>query len=105
MRTVRLASPSVSETMSSISSTRDAGRPIVRATDLSALHRALDTLAIAVSPTGDGALLADADATLVGKVALDTGVALTELRPAHGAGLEEMFLQLTADTQRDEAAA
>jgi ABC-2 type transport system ATP-binding protein len=28
-------------------------------------------------------------------------VALTELRTADGAGLEEMFLELTADTQRD----
>ena len=29
------------------------------------------------------------------------GIALTELRPAEGAGLEDMFLSLTADTQRD----
>jgi ABC-2 type transport system ATP-binding protein len=41
----------------------------------------------------------------VGKVALVAGVALTELRPAEGAGLEEMFLELTADTQREGAAA
>ena len=33
------------------------------------------------------------------------GVALTELRTADGAGLEEMFLELTADTQREGAAA
>ena len=33
------------------------------------------------------------------------GVALTELRAADGAGLEEMFLELTADTQREGAAA
>ena len=31
--------------------------------------------------------------------------ALTELRAADGAGLEEMFLELTADTQREGAAA
>ena len=43
--------------------------------------------------------------TLVGKVALAAGVALTELRAADGAGLEEMFLELTADTQREGAAA
>ena len=30
------------------------------------------------------------------------GIALTELRAADGAGLEEMFLELTADTQRDD---
>ena len=33
------------------------------------------------------------------------GIALTELRSADGAGLEEMFLELTADTQREGAAA
>jgi ABC-2 type transport system ATP-binding protein len=43
----------------------------------------------------------EADAALVGHVAAAAGVALTELRPADGAGLEEMFLTLTADTQRD----
>ena len=43
--------------------------------------------------------------TLVGQVALAAGVALTELRAADGAGLEEMFLELTAETQREGAAA
>ena len=43
----------------------------------------------------------DADAETVGRVAWSAGVALTELRPADGAGLEEMFLALTAETQRD----
>jgi ABC-2 type transport system ATP-binding protein len=43
----------------------------------------------------------DADAEAVGQVAWSAGVALTELRPADGAGLEEMFLTLTAETQRD----
>jgi ABC-2 type transport system ATP-binding protein len=43
----------------------------------------------------------DADAEVVGRIARSAGVALTELRPADGAGLEEMFLALTAETQRD----
>jgi ABC-2 type transport system ATP-binding protein len=43
----------------------------------------------------------DADAETVGRVAWSAGVALTELRAADGAGLEEMFLALTAETQRD----
>ena len=43
----------------------------------------------------------DADAETVGQVAWSAGVALTELRAADGAGLEEMFLALTAETQRD----
>ncbi len=44
----------------------------------------------------------EADAETVGQVAWSAGVALTELRPADGAGLEEMFLALTAETQRDQ---
>ena len=39
--------------------------------------------------------------TLVGRVALAAGVALTELRSADSAGLEEMFLELTAESQRE----
>jgi ABC-2 type transport system ATP-binding protein len=74
---------------------------VVRAEDLSALQQALDAWGLVVSPSEDGTLHTDADAVLVGKVALDAGIALTELRAAHGAGLEEMFLELTADTQRD----
>ncbi len=47
------------------------------------------------------ALRTDASPDQVGEVALAAGIALRELRPADGAGLEEMFLALTADTQRD----
>ena len=43
----------------------------------------------------------DADTETVGQVAWSANVALTELRAADGAGLEDMFLALTADTQRD----
>src|SRR3954454_18415059 len=78
---------------------------VVRAADLSTLERALGAWGLDVSPTGDGALRTDADPALVGTVALKAGIALTELRPAAGAGLEEMFLQLTADTQREGAPA
>jgi ABC-2 type transport system ATP-binding protein len=46
-------------------------------------------------------LRVDADAELVGCLAHQAGVPLIELRTADGAGLEEMFLELTADTQRD----
>jgi ABC-2 type transport system ATP-binding protein len=49
-----------------------------------------------------GSLHTDAETSVVGDVALAVGVALTELRGADGAGLEEMFLELTADSQRDE---
>jgi ABC-2 type transport system ATP-binding protein len=52
----------------------------------------------------DGGLHTDADAGTTGRLALAAGVALTELRPA-GGGLEEMFLTLTAGSQREGAAA
>ena len=35
------------------------------------------------------------------RVAAAEGIVLTELKPAGGAGLEELFLELTADTQRE----
>ena len=37
----------------------------------------------------------------IGEVAAAAGLTLAELRPAEGAGLEDLFLQLTADTQRE----
>ncbi|MDO9458259.1 ATP-binding cassette domain-containing protein, partial [Nocardioides sp.] len=77
---------------------------LVRARDLDALGRALAESAIGVSPL-DGGFRADADPELVGKVAHAAGVPLLELRPADGAGLEEMFLELTATTQREGVAA
>ena len=46
-------------------------------------------------------LRVDADPELVGRIAHQAGVPLIELRDADSAGLEEMFLELTADTQRD----
>jgi ABC-2 type transport system ATP-binding protein len=73
---------------------------VARAPDLFALQRALDAYGVPSSVTNDGALRTEADSTRVGRAALQAGVALSELRPAHG-GLEDMFLQLTADTQRE----
>jgi ABC-2 type transport system ATP-binding protein len=81
---------------------------LVRAADpatLAALDLALDGAGYTTTSVGDGALRVDADPGLVGRVALESGVALTELRDADGAGLEEMFLELTAETQREGAAA
>jgi ABC-2 type transport system ATP-binding protein len=53
---------------------------------------------------GTGTLRVDAGPERVGRVAHGADVPLIELRPADGAGLEEMFLELTADTQRERAA-
>ena len=54
----------------------------------------------APAPTGHVVRI-DADTELVGHLAHRAGVPLIELRSADGAGLEEMFLELTADTQRE----
>lgn len=80
------------------------GATIVRATDMRALDRALRGSGLATSRTEQGALRAEADGSVVGLVARDAGLALTELRAADG-GLEEMFLQLTAETSREGTAA
>jgi ABC-2 type transport system ATP-binding protein len=50
----------------------------------------------------DGALHVDAEAAVVGRIALRAGIAVTGLRSADGAGLEEMFLELTSESQRDD---
>jgi ABC-2 type transport system ATP-binding protein len=78
---------------------------VVRAVDLLALELALTASGLTVTASDGGALRTDADAVLVGKVAFEAGIALTELRAATGAGLEEMFLELTAATQREGAPA
>jgi ABC-2 type transport system ATP-binding protein len=75
---------------------------VVRSADPGLLQSALGELGIATTRSGDGALRTDADPTFVGKVALQAGVALTELR-AEDAGLEDMFLELTATSQREGA--
>jgi ABC-2 type transport system ATP-binding protein len=73
----------------------------VQAGDPSALANALTSAGIASTPVGEG-LSTEASPEQVGKAAAAAGVALVELRPADGAGLEEMFLELTAASQRDE---
>jgi ABC-2 type transport system ATP-binding protein len=78
---------------------------VVRATELVELELALATSGITATATGDGALRTEADAATVGRAALAAGVALIELRAAQGDGLEEMFLELTATTQREGARA
>ncbi|MCW2832947.1 MAG: transporter related protein [Nocardioides sp.] len=55
--------------------------------------------------TSPGVVRVDAEPELVGRLASEAQIPLIELRSAETAGLEEMFLELTADTQRDGAAA
>jgi ABC-2 type transport system ATP-binding protein len=80
----------------------------VRTREPEVLAHALTEAGLAFSRTGTaagGTLRVEADPEPVGTIAHRAGVPLIELRAAEGAGLEEMFLQLTADTQREGAAA
>jgi ABC-2 type transport system ATP-binding protein len=78
---------------------------LARSTSPRDLAHALEQAGITSTLAGDGSVRTDADPTRVGLVALAAGIALTELRSAEGAGLEDMFLSLTADTQREGVAA
>jgi ABC-2 type transport system ATP-binding protein len=78
---------------------------LVRADDGRGLAAALVAAGHQASLGPDGTVLTDADPATAGRAAFAAGLAVTELRAADGAGLEEMFLQLTADDQRDPALA
>jgi ABC-2 type transport system ATP-binding protein len=82
-----------------------AGGTLVRTASPRDLAHALERAGISSTLAGDGSVRTDADHARVGAVALTAGIALTELRPAEGAGLEDLFLSLTADTQREGVAA
>jgi ABC-2 type transport system ATP-binding protein len=79
----------------------EAAGTYVRATDHATLAAAI-TAAGHQTEQSQAGLRTEASPDEVGTVALAAGIALRELRPADGAGLEEMFLALTADTQRDD---
>jgi ABC-2 type transport system ATP-binding protein len=74
-----------------------------RSDDVGRLERALKAWGVGAAVKDDGGLRTEADPVIVGKVALEAGVALTELRTADSIGLEEMFLELTSSTQREGA--
>jgi ABC-2 type transport system ATP-binding protein len=76
---------------------------ILRTSQRQLIARALIDAGVGSSPIGDDGLLAAADTAQVGTIAFAAGIPLIELRPDDGASLEEMFLQLTAETQRDTA--
>jgi len=79
----------------------EAAGTYVRATDPARLAAALVAAGHPAEQSQQG-LRTDASTDQVGEVALAAGIALRELRPADGAGLEEMFLALTSDTQRED---
>src|SRR3954462_1850647 len=76
----------------------------VRAVEQEALLDALHREGISATPSGEG-LRSEAEALRIGQVAAASGITLMELRAADGAGLEELFLELTAETQREGAMA
>jgi ABC-2 type transport system ATP-binding protein len=83
----------------------DAAGTVVRTPLVAELARALDAAGVTTTRSTDGALRTEATPERVGQVALAAGVPLTELRTGDSAGLEEMFLELTAETQREGVAA
>lgn len=78
---------------------------VADAADSTRLEQALSTAGTAARRSGDDALVVDAEPGVVGRVALQTGVALAELRPSQAGTLEDVFLQLTADSSREGRAA
>ena len=73
---------------------------VARADDPAALRRALHAAGIDTTVSDEGGVATSAEPARVGRAAFAAGVALTELRTASG-GLEDLFLELTADTQRE----
>ncbi len=78
----------------------DAGT-LVRTPDPDALVAALARTGMHADRRTDGSLLVDGSIEDVGRAAASAGVVLTELRAASGAGLEEMFLQLTTGAREE----
>jgi ABC-2 type transport system ATP-binding protein len=77
----------------------------VGSTDDARLAEALRGQGLDVQPRPEGGLRVDAEPVQVGATAAEHGIPLTDLRPAENRGLEEMFLTLTADDNREKAAA
>jgi len=78
---------------------RDMGT-FVTSVDREALLDALAGAGLTSHPHGEG-LRVEADTLQVGQLAADRRLVLTELRSADG-GLEDLFLELTSDSQRDD---
>jgi ABC-2 type transport system ATP-binding protein len=69
------------------------------------LAAALHAAGIEFRPAGDGGYTSPAHAETIARAAAHAGVALTELRPVDGGGLEELFLHLTAGDAREDVTA
>jgi ABC-2 type transport system ATP-binding protein len=69
---------------------------VVRGEDDARLGFALDAAGLEARPALDGGFVVEAQPEIVGRVALEGGVALSRLAPLDGAGLEQLFFDLTA---------
>ncbi|MGH3472215.1 MAG: ABC transporter ATP-binding protein [Nocardioidaceae bacterium] len=76
----------------------------VRGLELDALAGALTAAGLTFTHGTEGRLIVEATPEQVGRAAAARSVVLLELG-SHGAGLEEMFFQLTADDAREEVPA
>jgi ABC-2 type transport system ATP-binding protein len=76
----------------------------VRGLDNESVAAALKAAGIAFSPADGGGYLAQSGTEQTARAAAAAGAALMELKPADGAALEEIFLQLTAGDARQETA-
>ncbi|GAA1982572.1 ATP-binding cassette domain-containing protein [Isoptericola halotolerans] len=77
----------------------------VRSTDDDALDAACRAAGIEVARQPGGGFTTAADAEQVARAALAAGVLVTELRDTGSRGLEELFLELTADDAREQVSA
>jgi ABC-2 type transport system ATP-binding protein len=73
---------------------------LVTAVDNHQLMAALTEKGLHASPAGAG-LRVTAEPIDVGRVAAERQIVLTDLRAGHEGGLEDLFLELTADSQRE----
>jgi ABC-2 type transport system ATP-binding protein len=74
---------------------------LVTALDNQELSAALTAKGLSVTPAGAG-LRVSAEPVDVGRVAAERSIVLTDLRAGNEGGLEDLFLELTADTQREQ---
>jgi ABC-2 type transport system ATP-binding protein len=77
---------------------------LVTALDNHELQAALTDQGLSFTPAGAG-LRVTAEPVDVGRVAAAKAIVLTDLRAGDEGGLEDLFLELTADTQRDDLSA
>ncbi|WP_179951012.1 ABC transporter ATP-binding protein [Xylanimonas oleitrophica] len=76
-----------------------------RSDDDAALAAALQAAGIAAEVLATGGVQAEAEAPDVARAAARAGVVVVELRAAQSRGLEELFLELTADDAREAVSA